>query len=80
MQATSLKGTHMKEEVKDGVPLMPFPKNLPVWQLPSLVKKSALTQVQTDRVASSMKVAYARIEKQRASIAQKDNANHDTAN
>lgn len=64
----------MKQEVKEGITLM-----LSHTELPLLAKKSAMKQVQTEGVMNSIKEVYARIEKHRASSAQKDTANVDTS-
>jgi len=80
MHTTSWKGTLMKKEVKEEVNLMTSHKDLSAWQLPSLTKKSALMQIQKDRVSASIEEVYARIEKHRASSAQKDKENHENSN
>ena len=68
MFVTSLEELDMGIEVKDGVQWMTPPK-----ELPSLAKESASMQIPTERVAAAVKAVYARIDKHRATNAQKEN-------
>lgn len=58
----------MMKEVREDIQWMISPN-----ELPSLAKKSALTRIPTDRVLAAIQEVHARIEKHRASSAQKVN-------